>query len=483
MAEKIGEKVRFSYGLYSAYSGSNVNDLYFATDKPWVHAQGIWRGVKSGSVVTKSSENDTLRIVTGFTDTTELTIDVDLTKIATTETQRNHWNAAWNFVNNISGTDDDNIINRWTEIVNFLNNISESDTLVSLLSNKADKNIKVFGLKGQNSLGGIKVDIVDDSGSNPSTGQATLANNFRIGINNQMNVGTYGCVTVDEFGIVTAAKASEVIIESTEDDYLSTIKVPSGDSVTSSYNEITTYNGVDVAPHDVFIGSSVADTFQPATFRALESSDIPTLAISKISGLQAALDDILSNDAMIVAFTPLSISDGGVVARTPEIELLYDSNTLGLSGNNLTVLSAPKLATARNLWGNSFNGTGNINGDIRFTADNQDIGASRGLRISKGDNGKGFIGFSYKLGQGLNSFTGISLGWGANPEDDDKSVRINANIFTYKGNPIYYKTSTQFTTDVNSLINTAITPIANSFTELTNRVTNVETQLKWIEVS
>lgn len=482
MAEKTGEKVRFSYGLYSAYSGSNVNDVYFATDKPWVHVQGIWRGVKSGSVVTKSSENDTLRIVTGFTDTTELTIDVDLTKIATTATQRNDWNAAATFVKSITGTDTTDVIDHWNEVVDFLAGI-EGTTLQAIMETKANKSTKVFGLKGQNNKGGIVVECVDGTGNNPTSQNVTLAENFRIGINNQMNVGTYGCVTVDEFGIVTAAKASEVIIESTEDDYLSTIKVPSGDSVTNSYNEITTYNGVDVAPHDVFIGSSVADTFQPATFRALESSDIPTLAISKISGLQAALDNILSNDAMIVALTPLSISDGGVVARTPEIELLYDSNTLGLSGNNLTVLSAPKLTTARKLWQNSFDGTGNISGDIRFTADNQDIGASRGLRISAGDNGKGFIGFSYKLGQGLNSFTGISLGWGANPEKDASSVRINASTFTYKGNPIYYKGSNQFTTDVNSLINTAITPIANSFTELTNRVTNVETQLKWIEVS
>lgn len=482
MAEKTGEKVRFSYGLYSAYSGSNVNDVYFATDKPWVHAQGIWRGVKSGSVVTKSSENDTLRIVTGFTDTTELTIDVDLTKIATTETQRNHWNAAWNFVNNISGTDDDDddIINKWVEIVNFLNEISESDTLVSLLLDKADKATKVFGEKGHNNFGGIKVDIVDDSGNNPSTGQATLASNFRIGINNQMNAGTYGCVTVDEFGMVTAAKASEVTIESTEDDYLSTIKVPSGDSVTSSYFDITTYNGADVAPHDVFIGSSTADTFQPATFRALEASDIPTLAISKISGLQDKLDSVLSSDVVLGVSAPLAITDSGKLSQSPDLSLSYNSTTLGLSSSKLTVLSAPKLTTARTLWGQSFDGTANIDDSITLSTKTIDVKKSRGIKET---SSIGFIGYTHKLTSSDDGFDGISLGWGTNPEADATSVRINASTLTYKGNPIYYKGLAQFTTDVNSLINTAITPIANSFTELTNRVTNVETQLKWIEVS
>lgn len=420
MAEKTGEKVRFSYGLYSAYSGSNINDVYFATDKPWVHVQGIWRGVKSGSVVTKSSENDTLRIVTGFTDTTELTIDVDLSKIATTASQRNDWNAAATFVKSITGTDTTDIIDHWQEVVDFLAGI-EGTTLEAIMKTKADKATKVFGLKGQNNYGGIKVECVDGTGSNPTSQNVTLAENFRIGINNQMTVGTYTKLTVDEFGLATA-------------------------------------------------GTTLAAT------------DIPTLAISKISGLQAALDDKVSGANQIYVSKPLSISGEGMLKQEPTISLLYDTTTLGLSGNNLTVLSAPKLTTARTLWGNSFNGTGNISGDLKFVDDRQTSLMSHGMRIKQSE---GFIGFSYisrMIEQG-GDIKCISLGWGANPEKDASSVRINASTFTYKGNPIYYKGSNQFTTDVNSLINTAITPIANSFTELTNRVTNVETQLKWIEVS
>lgn len=424
MAEKTGEKVRFSYGLYSAYGGSNVNDVYFATDKPWVHVQGIWRGVKSGSVVTKSSENDTLRIVTGFTDTTELTIDVDLTKIATTATQRNDWNAAATFVKSITGTDTTDVIDHWNEVVDFLAGI-EGTTLQAIMETKANKSTKVFGLKGQNNKGGIVVECVDGTGNNPTSQNVTLAENFRIGINNQMTTGTYTKLTVDEFGLATA-------------------------------------------------GTTLA------------ASDIPTLAISKISGLQAALDDKVSGANQIYVSKPLSITDEGMLKQEPTISLLYNTTTLGLSGNNLTVLSAPKLTTARTLWQNSFDGTGNISGDLKFVDDGQISQMSHGMRYKSSE---GFIGFSHIVGKDnpdgtiSGRFTGISLGWGANPEADASSVRINASTFTYMGNPIYYKTSTQFTTDVNSLINTAITPIANSFTELTNRVTNVETQLKWIEVS
>lgn len=415
MAEKTGEKVRFSYGLYSAYSGSNVNDVYFATDKPWVHVQGIWRGVKSGSVVTKSSENDTLRIVTGFTDTTELTIDVDLTKIATTATQRNDWNAAATFVKSIAGTDTTDVIDHWNEVVDFLAGI-EGTTLQAIMETKADKATKVFG---HNDIGVYKT----DASGTVQPGDATLGSSFKIGISNQCTTGagTYQKVSVNDRGLVTA-------------------------------------------------GASLA------------ASDIPTLAISKISGLQAALDDKVSGANQIYVSKPLSITDEGMLKQEPTISLLYDSNTLGLSGNNLTVLSAPKLTTARKLWQNSFDGTGNISGDLKFVDDRQTSQMSHGMRLKSSE---GFIGFSYisrMIEQG-GDIKCISLGWGANPETDGASVRINDKILTYKGHPIYYKGSTDFTTDVRAIIAPELTSIANDFLAIGNRVTAVEKQLKWIEVS
>ena len=48
----------------------------------------------------------------------------------------NNWNTAYNFVNTISGTDTDKVINKWDEIVNFLAGITEDDKLNTLLNNK-----------------------------------------------------------------------------------------------------------------------------------------------------------------------------------------------------------------------------------------------------------------------------------------------------------------------------------------------------------
>ena len=48
----------------------------------------------------------------------------------------NNWNTAFTFVNTITGTDTDKIINKWDEIVNFLAGITEDNKLNTLLNSK-----------------------------------------------------------------------------------------------------------------------------------------------------------------------------------------------------------------------------------------------------------------------------------------------------------------------------------------------------------
>ena len=47
-----------------------------------------------------------------------------------------NWDAAYNFVSTITGTDTDNVINKWDEIVNFLAGITEDNKLNTLLNSK-----------------------------------------------------------------------------------------------------------------------------------------------------------------------------------------------------------------------------------------------------------------------------------------------------------------------------------------------------------
>ena len=48
----------------------------------------------------------------------------------------NNWNTAFTFVNTITGTDTDKVINKWDEIVNFLAGITEDNKLNTLLNSK-----------------------------------------------------------------------------------------------------------------------------------------------------------------------------------------------------------------------------------------------------------------------------------------------------------------------------------------------------------
>ena len=128
------------------------------------------------------------------------------------------------------------------------------------------------------------------------------------------------------------------------------------------------------------------------------------------------------------------VTADGITMNPSTGNLKATSFTGSLIGNAAT---ATKLKTPQNLWGNSFDGSGSVSGDFKFVADGLTSQVSHGMRI--GSDYGGFIGFSQILGKdGVGVFTGISLGWGANPETDEASVRINATKFTYKSYPILH---------------------------------------------
>lgn len=128
------------------------------------------------------------------------------------------------------------------------------------------------------------------------------------------------------------------------------------------------------------------------------------------------------------------VTADGITMNPSTGNLKATSFTGSLIGNAAT---ATKLKTPQTLWGNSFDGSGSVSGDLKFVADGLTSEVSHGMRI--GSTYGGFIGFSQILGKdGVGVFTGISLGWGANPETDAASVRINDTTFTYKSYPILH---------------------------------------------
>lgn len=82
----------------------------------------------------------------------------------------NNWNAAYTFVNTITGTDTDKVINKWDEIVNFLAGITEDNKLNTLLNSK----LSVYELANNTNVGAIKNNGIYYSTSDASSG--TLVN-------------------------------------------------------------------------------------------------------------------------------------------------------------------------------------------------------------------------------------------------------------------------------------------------------------------
>lgn len=82
----------------------------------------------------------------------------------------NNWNVAYTFVNTITGTDTDKVINKWDEIVNFLAGITEDNKLNTLLNSK----LSVYKLADNTNVGAIKNNGIYYSTSDASS--STLTN-------------------------------------------------------------------------------------------------------------------------------------------------------------------------------------------------------------------------------------------------------------------------------------------------------------------
>ena len=81
----------------------------------------------------------------------------------------NNWNAAYTFVNTITGTDTDKVINKWDEIVNFLAGITEDNKLNTLLNSK----LSVYELASNTNVGAIKNNGIYYSTTDASSGTLT----------------------------------------------------------------------------------------------------------------------------------------------------------------------------------------------------------------------------------------------------------------------------------------------------------------------
>lgn len=163
----------------------------------------------------------------GFATTAALTAHAGDTSLHVTSSERTLWNKTAADFAAIVGADSDQIINKWEEVVAFLDTYTEADTLANLLSNKVDK-VTGYGLS--------KNDFTD--------ALLSKLNGIEAGANRYIH----------------PTGGADAAIDDAAGHVLAGITVNALGHVTS------------------------------VSSKTLAAADIPTLSISKVSGLQDALD-------------------------------------------------------------------------------------------------------------------------------------------------------------------------------------------------
>ena len=191
MAISNTTKVKFYTGEKAKYvEETHGEGIYFATDQPLIHANGVWTGVSKFEL----SSDGKLKITTGSklgsgSSYSDVVLSVDLSSRLPTSTQISNWNTAYNFVNDISGVDNDKIINKWNEIVSFLEGIEDDSTLSGILAGKANSNITISAGTGL-------------------TGGGDLSANRTLSLAEFGTAGTYYKVTTDAYGRISSGETS-----------------------------------------------------------------------------------------------------------------------------------------------------------------------------------------------------------------------------------------------------------------------------------
>ena len=210
----------------------------------------------------------------GFATTAALTAHAGDTTLHVTSSERTLWNRTAADFAAIVGADSDQIINKWEEVVAFLDTYTEADTLANLLSNKVDK-VAGYGLS--------KNDFTD--------ALLSKVNGIEAGANRYIHpTGGADAAIDDAAGRVLAG--------------------------------IT----VNALGHVTSVSS-----------KTLAAADIPTLSISKVSGLQDALDGKLDKAEFYKYFEDVNIgtAEAPVYATRSKRGLFSDSflSSLGLNSS------------------------------------------------------------------------------------------------------------------------------------------------------
>lgn len=211
-----------------------------------------------------------------------------------TAAERTKWNTTSSSLDSIMGTDSDTIINKWEEVVAFLDTYTEADTLANLLSNKADKTIRISAGTGLSGGGDLSANRT------LSLKPATTGTLGGVIVGNGLAVDEAGLlVLASEYSLPTASASTLGGVKVGP-----TLEIDANGVLNQKANVVTaeTYPKVAVDTFGRVIGGS-----------SLAVTDIPSLPWSKItSGKPTTLSGYGITDAYTKTEINTKLTDGSV---------------------------------------------------------------------------------------------------------------------------------------------------------------------------
>lgn len=328
MAISNTTKVKFYTGEKAKYvEATHGEGIYFATDQPLIHANGVWTGVSKFELSSDSKLKITTGSKLGSGSYSDVILSVDLSSRLPTATQISHWNTAYDFVNDISGADNDKIINKWNEIVSFLANIEDTSSLSGLLAAKANSSVTISAGTGL-------------------TGGGDLSANRTLSLAEFGTAGTYYKVSTDKYGRVSTGVASLAISDVTNLQSSLDGKVPTSRKI-STENPL---KGGGALSGDLSLSLGYVTT----EFKVNTSGDnigllqLNAVPLAKVTGL---------TDALASKLVASNIKAGGGISVTTnnnDVTVAVALNELGaitiLGGNNGTTKGLAVAVDDETIW-------------------------------------------------------------------------------------------------------------------------------------
>ena len=365
----------------------------------------------TGTVTSVAISVPTGLSVSGSPITTHGTIAISLASgysIPTTAKQTN-WDKVYNWYTGITATDTDDIINKWQEVIAFLDGISSSTDLNAIVDgiNTSISNEVTRAKAAESTL----TTNLNSEITRAKSAESTLTTNLNAEITRAKSAES--TLTTNLNNEITRAKNAENTLNNKFANYLplaggtmTGVLALKGSMFEDAYNGALNMQNSDIFGLNSIYTSDKSDSQAEGIHFYRDATHVDTLRMmdgkllftpNRELGKTATEYEVIHSGTI----GNQSVNYAKSAGNADTLDNIHASGlftALANSGNNISVTiggtnktltvgyatKAAQLYTARTLWGNSFDGTANISGQITFP--NVTSGFANGVKWQVGDN-------------------------------------------------------------------------------------------------